>query len=129
MIFWIILLITIAFFIWGFFSDWDFCPLLGSVLGGATSLVLAIVIIVNHLGVNGYVELYAELNKTRYDILVYQYENNFYDNDNDVGKYELVQDIREWNEDLSKYKELQDDLWVGIFYPNIYDQFEFIEIN
>ena len=125
MIFWVILLITIAFFIWGFFSDWDFIPLLGSIIGGAASLVLAIAIIVSHLGINGYVESC----KTRYDMLVYQYENNFYDNDNDVGKYELVQDIRAWNEDLSKNKELQDDFWVGIFYPNIYDQFEFIEIN
>lgn len=125
MIFWVILLITIAFFIWGFFSDWDFLPFLGSLFGGVVSFVLAIVIIVSHLGVNGYVESC----KTRYDMLVYQYENNFYDNDNDVGKYKLVQDIRAWNEDLSKYKELQDDFWVGIFYPNIYDQFEFIKIN
>ena len=125
MIFWIILLVTIVFTIFGFFSDWDFLPLLGSVSGGFASMIMAITILGNHIGVNGYIESY----NTRYNMLVYQYENGFYNNENEVGKYELIRDIRLWNEDLSKYKELQDDLWVGIFYPNIYDQFEFIELE
>lgn len=125
MIFWIILLVTIVFIIWGFFSDWDFLPFLGSALGGIASLVMAIVILVSHIWINGYIESC----NTRYNMLVYQYENGFYNNENEVGKYELIRDIRLWNEDLSKYKELQDDLWVGVFYPNIYDQFEFIELE
>lgn len=125
MIFWLILLFTIALIIWGFFSDWDFIPFWGSAIGGIATLIMAIAILVSHIGVNGYVESC----NTRYDMLVYQYENNFYDNDNEVGKYELIRDIRLWNEDLSKYRELQDDFWVGIFYPNIYDQFELIELE
>ena len=126
MIFWIILLVTIVFTIFGFFSDWNSLPsFLGSVLGWFASMVMAFTILVNHIGVNGYIESC----NTRYNMLVYQYENGFYNNENEVGKYELIRDIRLWNEDLSKYKELQDDLWVGIFHPNIYDQFEFIELD
>lgn len=66
-------------------------------------------------------------NHKRYESLVYQLENNLYDNDNDLGKKELYNEIREWNEDLSYYQNIQDNFWFGIFYPNVFDQFEFIE--
>lgn len=68
-------------------------------------------------------------NCVRYDSLVYQLENNLYDNDNDVGKKELYKEIREWNEDLAYFQNIQDNFWFGIFYPNVYDQFNFIEFE
>ena len=65
----------------------------------------------------------------RYESLTYQYENDFYDNDNDIGKYELVYQIEYWNTDLAYRKTIQRDFWLGIYYPNIYDQFEFIKLD
>ena len=65
----------------------------------------------------------------RYESLIYQYENDFYNNDNDVGKYELVSQIEYWNTDLAYRKTIQRDFWLGIYYPNIYDQFEFIKLD
>lgn len=67
--------------------------------------------------------------KKRYESLTYQYENDFYNNDNDVGKYELVSQIEYWNTDLAYRKTIQRDFWLGIYYPNIYDQFEFIKLD
>ena len=69
------------------------------------------------------------LNKQRYETLVYQLENNLYDNDNDLGKKELYNQIQEWNEDLAKGKIMQNDFWFGIFYPDVYDYFDFIELD
>lgn len=66
--------------------------------------------------------------ETQYESLTYQLENNLYDNDNDIGKKELMDEIREWNEDLAYCKEIQRNFWVGIYYPNIYDNLEFIPL-
>lgn len=96
-----------------------------TVIAGAVFAFMVVVLIVQYVGVDGQVKS----DEVRYDSLVYQCENNFYDNDNDIGKKELVNQIQEWNEDLAWGKEIQRDFWMGIFIPNIYDQFEFIELD
>lgn len=80
---------------------------------------------------NSYIHADANVAKyqKRYESLTYQYENDFYNNDNDVGKYELVFQIEYWNTDLAYRKTIQRDFWLGIYYPNIYDQFEFIKLD
>lgn len=66
--------------------------------------------------------------ETQYESLTYQLENNLYDNDNDIGKKELMDEIREWNGNLAYHKAIQRNFWVGIYYPNIYDNLEFIPL-
>lgn len=108
--------------------NWDFlfdASVTFVVLFGIVVAVSVVFIGSNYLHANADVAKYQK----RYESLVYQYENNFYDNDNDVGKYELVNQIEYWNSDLAYRKELQRDFWLGIYYPNIYDQFEFIELD
>lgn len=96
-----------------------------AIIGFIVAIIMLIVIIVENTNVDAYV---AE-NQMRYEMLMYQYENDIYDNDNDLGKRDLMEDIQEWNEDLAYYRKAQDDFWVGIFHPNVYDQFEFIELK
>lgn len=67
--------------------------------------------------------------ETQYESLTYQLENNLYDNDNDIGKKELMDEIREWNENLAYHKKIQRNFWVGIYYPNVYDGLEFIPLS
>lgn len=40
---------------------------------------------------------------------------------------EIVDEIQEWNEELALNKAYEHNFWIGIFVPNVYDEFEFIE--
>ena len=128
MLFLIFVIILAAGIIWAildkhedFFGGW-----VSTIIVGAMTVIVSIVIMaVSYISVDGYV---AQMN-TRHKMLVYQYENNVYENDNDLGKRELITDIQSWNEDLARKREIQDNFWIGIYTPNIYDQFEFIELD
>ena len=132
MIFWITLIAVVVFVVLSivFFDSLDFewvsmLSTIISVIAGAAFVIMLIVVIFNNVGV----EARIEAKKQRYESLIYQAENNLYENDNDLGKKELVNQIQEWNEDLAKGKALQDDFWVGIFYADIYDEFDFIPMT
>lgn len=75
--------------------------------------------------------LAAEANKAylikERENLVYELENQLYTDDS--GRKEIYERIFEWNTDLVFKKEAQRDFWVGIFYPNIYDEIDFIGIK
>ena len=130
MLFWLVVLSIVVFlglavYMEKRFRDYSGPFLVIAVIGFIVAIIMLIVIIVENTNVDAYV---AE-NQMRYEMLVYQYENDIYDNDNDFGKRDLMEDIQEWNEDLAYYRKAQDDFWVGIFHPNVYDQFEFIELK
>lgn len=98
---------------------------IGILVVGIFLLAINIVILAtNYIDINASVAGW----KKQYESLTYQLENNLYNNDNDIGKKELMDEIREWNEDLAYHKEIQRNFWVGIYYPNVYDNFEFIPL-
>lgn len=132
MLFWIVLFAFVTFLglaIWttcrDYYSDASFVYSVFATIFGIILLVMSIIIVCSNVGVDAQIAEYH----TRYEMLTYQYENDIYDNDNDLGKRELISDIQNWNEDLAYRKEIQDDFWVGIFYPNIYDQFKPIDLG
>lgn len=106
----------------------DIMPIIFGTLSMIFGIVLAVVVIlavVANISTDGFIES----SKQRYNSLVYQLENNLYDNDNDLGKKELYNQIQDWNEDLAKGKALQNNFWLGAFYPDVYDQFDFIDLE
>ena len=137
MIFWIflILLAISVFFLVLYYKKWDNYPynkdwievvsMFVSVASALVVLIMSIFVIIANVGVEGKIAS----NEQRYESLVYQLENEIYENDNDLGKYDLYNQIREWNEDLAEGKAMQNDFWFGIFYPDIFDEFEFIELK
>jgi hypothetical protein len=104
---------------WPEYVAWTLSMILGFI-----AIIMGIIVADAYITADAKVEQY----QMRYESLVYQYENDIYDGDDDVvGKRDLYTDIEEWNSDLAYHKRIQKNLWTGIFYPNIYDQFEFIE--
>lgn len=106
----------------------DILEVFSGVLFGLAAILFFVAVMVLpfcHMGIDGKIAS----REAEYDSLVYQYENDIYDNDNDLGKRDLMEDIELWNTDLASKKANQDDLWIGIYIPNIYDQFEFIELK
>lgn len=129
--FWLMLIIAVVLTVCAVYSyRYDDCSgwtFILSILSGASILIVSImgfVVIDAHTGV----EAYIAKNEQVYNSLVYQLENGLYENDNDLGKKELYNQIEDWNKDLAYHQTIQDEFWNGIFYPNIYDQFEYITL-
>lgn len=124
------IVLTAVFFglgIW-LINDHEFCSglcIFAGLFGVITLVIMIFCAVDSVVGLNGKIAK----NQQQYNSLVYQLEHNLYDNDNDLGKKELYDQIQDWNEDLAEGKALQRDIWVGAFYPNIYDEFDFIELK
>lgn len=132
MIFWIFLILIAISVVFLILNDKIWCEewidyVCGGVLivSAIIAIIMSIFVIDANVGIDGKIAS----NEQRYDALVYQVENEVYENDNDVGKYELYNQVREWNEDLAKGKAMQNHFWFGIFYPDAFDKFEFIELK
>ena len=100
----------------------------------AISLVFAINAFVLSMGLGGVsiiaragADAYLASMQEKRSALVYQLENDIYDNDNDLGKKELYSEITEYNCDVADGKIKQDNIWVYNIYPNVYDELELIE--
>ena len=137
MILWISIAITIISAIvsiisFNKFSDfWDFCDVIGTissvlfVLFFIISAVLGVIAVSASVGSESYL---ASMQEKR-NALVYQLENNLYDNDNDLGKKELYSEIIEYNCDVAKGKIMQNNIWVYNLYSDVYDDLELIEFG
>ena len=134
MILWISIAITIisalvSIISFNKFSDfWDVTGSISiglSVLFFIISAVLGVIAISASVGSESYL---ASMQEKR-NALVYQLENDLYDNDNDLGKKELYSEIIEYNCDVAKGKIMQGNIWVYNLYSDVYNDLELIEFD
>lgn len=132
MILWISIFITVIFLAIFIISNdkydgvWDAISVISlvfSIIAFASSTVLGGISIVARSGADAYL---ASMKEKR-SALVYQLENDIYDNDNDLGKKELYSEITEYNCDVAEGKIKQNNIWVRNLYCNVYDELELIE--
>ena len=132
MILWISIFVTVICLVIFIISSnkydgaWDAISLISlvfSIIAFASSTVLGGISIVARAGADAYL---ASMQEKR-SALVYQLENEIYDNDNDLGKKELYSEITEYNCDVAEGKIKQDNIWVYNLYCNVYDELELIE--
>lgn len=109
-----------------FDTEWLFsCGWFLAAIGAIAAFIAGIIIIDSNAALDAKIAEKQQVHNS----LVYQLENNIYENDNDLGKKSLYDQIQYYNSDLAYYRGVQDDFWLGIFYPDIYDQLEFIELD
>ena len=84
---------------------------------------MLIIICGQYIGVDAQVEK----NKEIYNAIEYKVTSGSCRDELGLLSKEVIDEAQEWNKDVAYYQNIQDDFWVGIFYPNIYDQFEIID--
>lgn len=68
----------------------------------------------------------VEADKETYIGINYKVTSEAYRDEFGLLSKEVVDEAQSWNEYIKLNQTLQDNFWVGIFYPNVYDQFETI---
>lgn len=94
-----------------------------SVISGVVALIMLICIICSHTNV----EANLEKNREIYNALTYKMESTTCRDEFGFLSKEVIDEVQEWNKDVRYYQSAQDDFWVGIFYPNVFDEFETID--
>ena len=134
MILWISIAITIISVIViniSFNKFRDFWDVIGSISIALAVLFFIISVVLGVIAISASVgsESYLASMQEKRNALVYQLENDIYDNDNDLGKKELYSEIIEYNCDVAKGKIMQDNIWVYNLYADVYDDLELIEFD
>lgn len=116
--------------VWIAEKDWDkdgeyIAGAIITTTGGVVFFISLLVLMIVHIDKPGTIE---EM-KTEYASLTYQYDNDLYENDNDVGKKELMKEIQEWNTKIARYKRQYKSPWIGWFVPDEFANFDFIELK
>lgn len=93
------------------------------IISGIIMVIMIVIFACIYIGVNAQVER----NKERYNAITYKVESGSCRDEFGLLNKEVIDEIQDWNEDVTYYKIFQKDFWVGIFVPNIYDQFETID--
>lgn len=106
----------------------DFWDVIGSISTALAVLFFIISAVLGVIAISASVgsESYLASMQEKRNALVYQLENDLYDNDNDLGKKELYSEITEYNCDVAKGKIMQDNIWVYNLYADVYDDLELI---
>jgi hypothetical protein len=88
-------------------------------------MAMIFVLIINHASAIGdREEMWVE-----YRSLYHQASTGMYNNDNEVGKKELADDIQKWNSTLASKKASSQSLWLNWFYGVDYSQYDFIPVE
>lgn len=124
MLFWLfIILIIVGLLIRNISFDFEtFGEILVGLAGIATFISLILII-----GQYATIDSNLEANREIYKALTYKVESDACRDEFGLLNKEVIDEIQEWNKDVRYYQNIQDNFWVGIFYPNVFDEFEMID--
>ena len=99
-------------------------------IGGITTFISGFIMIIMitilccmYIGIDARVEQ----SKETFDAITYKVESGACRDEFGLLNKEVIDEIQSWNESVIYNQKMQNDFWVGVFYPNVYDQFETID--
>ena len=121
----------IAFAAWGF-DKYSALSCVSSIDGLFGAVIFGLVVVFSTITVineNVYSDALYEKYTARREALEWRLEQNYTDNDNNLGATELYKEIQEYNEDLASAKANRANPWLKIYAGEYVDRLEFIEMN
>ncbi len=123
LLFLIVLVAACGFMFIAFRSDMD-----GSLILALIFSVIAVLMIICMVVENGCAQANLASYQQEHDVLQYQVDNHFYDNIVDNSKKELYNEVMSYNKNVANGRALNKNIWVGVFYSDIYNELEFVEL-
>lgn len=121
----------IALAVWGF-DKYSALGCLSSIVGIIGTIIFGIVVVFSTIAVvneNVYSDALYEKYTTRREALEWRLEQDYTDNDNNLGATELYKEVQEYNEDLASAKSNRANPWLKVFAGEYVDRLEPIELN
>ena len=100
--------------------------------GWCLSVIFGIVVFIMiffAIGFNTEGEATLAKDKQRYEALIYKMNSEDCKDEFGLLNKSICDEIQIWNEYVSYNKVMQDNKYIGIFYPDIYDELELINLN
>lgn len=121
----------LALAVWGF-DKYSALGCISSIVGLIGAVIFGIVVAVSTVAIineNVYSDALYEKYTARKATLEWRLEQDYTDNDNNLGATELYKEIQEYNEDLASAKSNRANPWLRIYAGEYVDRLEFIELN
>lgn len=129
MLFWLAVIVFVAGIVMRIIMNkkrwWKLdCPSFFTIFMSSVVLVIMIIILCfQYIGVDARVEKNFEI----YNAIEYKVTSGACRDELGLLSKEVIDEVQNWNKDVKYYQAVQDDFWIGIFYPNVFDQFETID--
>lgn len=121
----------IALSAWGF-DKYSTLGCMSSIVGLLCAVIFGFVVVFSTITVvneNVYSDALYEKYTARREALEWRLEQNYTDNDNNLGATELYEEIQEYNETLASAKANRANPWLKVFAGEYVDRLEPIELK
>lgn len=125
------LAVFIALIVWGC-NKYSALGCISSIVGFIGTVIFGIVIVFSTIVIineNVYSDSLYEKYTTRKATLEWRLEQDYTNNDNNLGATELYEEIQEYNEDLASAKANRANPWLKIYAGEYVDRLEPIELK
>lgn len=101
----------------------DYPSFIITLVFGVVLFFMIIIMCCQYIGIDARVEKNFEI----YNAIEYKVTSGTCRDELGLLSKEVIDEVQNWNKDVKYYQAVQDDFWIGIFYPNVFDQFETID--